>query len=216
MPKFKVPEQDVEGVKLLASLSAEAAQQVAAVLEESPSLDDDTLASVLRKVTGIDEDRSLESARALATMYSVIQMHHVSPKEFTSEIMRSLPGLESESAAALECLLEIGSMRILAKMEELTHYEGRAYCSARILTDLRPVFGDEIDAGPCGFSIVHNLNLRFHEVGDQGRHRTLQLLLSGEDIDELVGVLERAKLKAKTLRSTLDSAGIRYLDGGHS
>jgi hypothetical protein len=86
----------------------------------------------------------------------------------------------------------------------------RAFCDARILTDLRPIFGGEVDA-PKAMIIVHTLKLSYHDAAT-GKHEELFVAIDDEDIEKLKRILERAERKAKSLVSRLQLAGIKTVD----
>jgi hypothetical protein len=75
----------------------------------------------------------------------------------------------------------------------------RTFCDARILTDLRPVFGKDIASGPAGMVIIHRLKLGYHN--SEGEHRTFYIALDAEDLVTLKKAIDRAELKARSLKS---------------
>jgi hypothetical protein len=86
--------------------------------------------------------------------------------------------------------------------------EERIFYSARILTDIRPIFneaGNLIEAAV----IVHNLKIHFGENGDE---TDFYVALDTSDIQALREVLDRADEKAKQLQSLLQRSQISYLD----
>ena len=77
----------------------------------------------------------------------------------------------------------------------------RVFCQARILTDLRPVFGQVIEDGPKAMVVVHLLKLTFHKGSE--KHQEFFVSLDGDDLKTLRGLIDRAEAKAKTLKSSI-------------
>src|SRR5690606_37680681 len=76
----------------------------------------------------------------------------------------------------------------------IREYE-RTYCSGRVLTDLRPVFGLDSDQ-PAAFVVAHNLRISFHR-GDELEE--FFVALRSKDLQDLKQVLERASQKDRQL-----------------
>lgn len=98
--------------------------------------------------------------------------------------------------ARLGDLLEASQLARAAKSYELaTAYEHDLHV-ARIISDIRPVFDDEVGAAPVGAVIVHQLELR---VFEDGRSRTFYASMLDEDLDRLEQQVKRAREKSDLL-----------------
>jgi hypothetical protein len=112
-------------------------------------------------------------------------------------------------AARLARLLEIkASLNVTSKALDILTDAERVFYSAKILTDVRPVFDDEGNKIE-GAVIMHNLRIHFGQDND---HRDFFVALDTNDIKELRVVLDRADKKAKSLEELLNRAKISYLD----
>ena len=108
----------------------------------------------------------------------------------------------------LASLLVLDSLNTTAlKAKELQLESERTFCEARIITDIRPVFGDNIDEAPT-IMIVHTLKIGFHVP----EHKDMYVALDAADIIGLKKTLGRAEEKANKLKTILDAAGIRSID----
>jgi hypothetical protein len=84
----------------------------------------------------------------------------------------------------------------------------RTFYSARILTDVRPVFdekGETVDAAV----IVHNLRIHY---GQDSEHKDFYVSLDTSDIADIREALDRADAKAKSLEGILKRSGVSFLD----
>lgn len=111
----------------------------------------------------------------------------------------------------LNRLLSVDSLAIVAKGKDLQTEQPHVYVGSRILTDLRAVFRDSPEETPLGMVLFHVLKLSYFERGD-GHPRDFYIALDETDLGDLKKAIERAKGKSKTLRSTLQNAGIRCLE----
>jgi len=157
---------------------------------------------------------------ALAAMYRARLSAKVPLEEFVSDVWQTAVledfsewGIsESQRENFVERLkhaLEHDALDILeTKGRELQTEFERTFCDVRILTDLRPVFGDDINAPPRAVVVVHTLKLGF-DVGEHKKHHDIYLSLDAEDIIKLRGALDRAEAKAKILHRI---SGIKDLE----
>lgn len=59
--------------------------------------------------------------------------------------------------------------------------------------------------------IVHMLKLGYHD-SNESRHKEFHLALDSKDLAELKEIIIRAETKAKTLKSQLESAGVKPIE----
>jgi hypothetical protein len=113
-------------------------------------------------------------------------------------------------AGRLAGLLAADSFNILSvKAKELQLQAERLFCEARVLTDIRPVFGDKPGDAPTAMVIIHTLKIVFHEALT---HEEFYVALDAEDIASLKRTLERAEEKARSLKALLDTNGLRSIN----
>jgi hypothetical protein len=118
---------------------------------------------------------------------------------------------EQEFRTRISRLMSIDSIAAITKAARvLTDYE-RAFYDVKILSDLRPVFPTDPSSGPIGMGIVHTLELLFHKTGRS--HEKFYIALTTADLKKIRSALDRAEIKAGTLRDGLTQSGVRYLEG---
>lgn len=115
-----------------------------------------------------------------------------------------LPALRSRVAE----ILNIKSLDLVARAQNVLIEHSQIFSTARIVSDLRPVFGDQISFDPLGVVIVHMLNISYRNAG---RRETFAVALDEKDIDDLMDVLQRAKDKGVTLKRIVESTSIPYI-----
>jgi len=82
------------------------------------------------------------------------------------------------------------------------------YCDAKILSDIRPVFGDDLSEGPISAVITHTLKLAYHEGGE---HKEFFIVMDQQDLITLFEVIDRAHEKEQALTGLLQKSGIPRL-----
>ena len=97
-----------------------------------------------------------------------------------------------------------------SKARELLTECGNIYIDSRLITDIRPVFGIDLDESPKGAMIIHNLHIHY-QADEEGDHKDLFLALDAKDIKTLKDVLNRAEIKEKSLKTVIEKAGLTNL-----
>lgn len=210
MPALNIPKEDRLGLGILRQVTNEVFTSLILELERPPGA---TPAN-----TPLSAEDSELLFDAIQTLYRV-HAHHdeISLDEFISDICEALRehkelSIEEEPKfrKRLSKILNIEALAIAAKALSVSNEHEHLFCTARILTDARPVYGTNISEAPAAMVITHNLKIEYH--GETGELKEIFIGLGSEDIKELRGVLDRAEMKAKSLRATFSSAAITFID----
>jgi hypothetical protein len=118
--------------------------------------------------------------------------------------LRLVPGEREAFKEKLQILLGAEVFGLISKIDDLRTESERVFCHARIVTDLRPVFGSDVEKGPMAVLVTHNLKIAYHGASGSGDHEFYVSLDTG-DLGELKDVILRAEAKARTLRPIVDS-----------
>lgn len=131
--------------------------------------------------------------------------------ESDNERLRFADDMErSHFDASLARLLGAESLDIAARATDLQYEHERTFHGfARVLTDVRPVFGMNPEDLPRGAVIAHTLKISYHENRDI---KEFFIALDTDQLDELIGVLARASLKAESLKRFLGETEVPYID----
>jgi hypothetical protein len=167
-------------------------------------------ASVVKGLSNGDVSELREGALEL---YRVREYYHERIPEFAASIAIALQedsGFpESELPAfgeRLEKVLSITPLGTAAKAQSLgTEYE-RRFCTARILTDARPVYIGSPSTRPEAMMITHTLRITFHD--DTGEMREIYITMDNDDLVTLRGLVDRAEAKTKSLQAVFANSNI--------
>ena len=111
---------------------------------------------------------------------------------------------EAEREAFIGRLVELLAIEPLwesFKAHELSNEHGRVYVRAKVITDARPVFSDDVDARPDRFVVVHSLHIHYYSADD--RADACVVGMTTKELEELKAVLDRAISKSKQLEDSM-------------
>ena len=154
-----------------------------------------------------DDDSVAELVLSQAvSLYGLIRKSTLKPSQVVSGISEALAAHEEFNdekwqlvAPAFEELLSSKQVRLAATAIELTYDYANLVRSARILTDIRPLYDE--DANNVEAAVVSH-TLRLHFDSSDGTHE-LSLALDLNDIRDLMSQCERAIKKSEKAKDTL-------------
>jgi hypothetical protein len=97
---------------------------------------------------------------------------------------------------------------ISAKAWSVTAETQRHVHGFRVLTDARPIFGQNVSEAPKAFSLIHTLQVEYFE---EGKEREWFVSLDADDLEVLQGAVERAIAKERSVRTMLEKLGVPVL-----
>lgn len=222
MATLRIPPEQESGFEKLIALDDESVRALAATLrEEFPGFNNhDALSEIASRATGISLAEASEVMGVLAALYLLQARSEVSTSEFVEDVCQALDEADTEvlrlSGEArdhfkgrLTELLNIESVGVESKAVDVQHEAERTFHSARIMTDIRPVFGSSPESLPTGAVVVHTLRITYRE---RNRLKDLFVALDTEDVDTLEELADRANLKAKSLKAFLAGTPLSYID----
>ena len=219
-----IPRDERPSLALLAGLRDEQASELSSALGTAPDElgGDELVQHVIEETPSVDADdvrRILTAARQVASAREVLG---VPPDVFLNDIAEGMGKIEEDELRLdeteqhrlrerLTALTESPAMEIHAKARSLQQDQENTYCRARIITDLRPIFGSDVRQSPKAVLVAHLLRITYHH-GSQGTLRDLFLTLRTEDLDQLSELIERARSKADSLHAFTAAAGLREIN----
>jgi len=212
MPGLAIPESDRNALAVLRRLPPDTLSQLLIDIERSPES--------VPSVAGVSPKDAKQLMDVLNDMHRIRAFSEVGIERFVSDICETLreqnqleQSDEPKLRERLARVLEIGALAIAAKASVLQAEHEHRFCSARILTDARPVYGHDQSPSdpPPAMIITHTLKVSYHE-GPRGHLNDIYFSLGSRDLAELVELLHRAQEKAKSLHGVFDSSKTRFID----
>lgn len=137
--------------------------------------------------------------------------------ENIKDVIRDLSETSSEDAkepdsqrlrARIASLVEHEQVKILHKSVAVSLEHDRLYMDSRIITDIRPVFSDEVRDGVKGAMLTHVLRI---DALHAGQRESYYVALDKQDLASLKSAVLRAEEKDMELQATLEVAKIPRL-----
>lgn len=178
---------------------------------------DEMASSIESKLPSIPKKELRNIVDLLYSLYHVREFSGLNRNSFIKELFETVqqyadPPIAEEDVTGIrqrfKDLLVIKNLDTISKAISLQREEQRVYCDAKIISDIRPVFGDDIKGKPEAATITHSLRITYHE---DGNHKDFYVSLDQMDLDELERIVKRAKNKANALTKALIEARIPRL-----
>jgi hypothetical protein len=200
------------GIRAILEMQDDEAETLRSALQEVPErLNSASLARAVEKAVPAVADAALEIVDALISLV-VLLRDDGSDIELLAHDVSDSPDLDLDEElrpAFRDCLVGLMSLRPLqlaARAQDLVVAYERVFHGARMLTDVRPVFGKDVEDGPKAATIVSVLELEFHQK-DQGVQSSYYAL-DQADLLALRSTIDRAVRKMAALRRVTEAAGL--------
>lgn len=191
-----------------------------AIEEERPTLYyTEFSARVARRASGINPSDVRDIIETLVSLHGVRASWNLEIPELTEVVREAIErdeelGLSGEERAGfgerLALLLEVDSLDATSKALDVLLEHEHTFHDVRIITDIRPVFGQDAEKSPTGAMIVHVLKISYHDQSEEIKE--FYVALDPGNIGALSTEIERANQKADTLKRMLEPTGVPYID----
>jgi hypothetical protein len=219
-PSIQFPERHHTALVDFLGLSPD---QVAAfqstIREEKPDISISKLARTLAERLGINRGRIDKIILMLGGMQRIMEELGLSVNDFVAELRAAIEASGKKDLLPhdwsifekniSEALSDETALSVSLKAADVVQDHARYYCSARVLTDLRPIFRSKVEEAPPVFVTAHSLKIEYHEGG---QHLAFFVALDRNDIKQLAGLLERALRKEESLKELTTGKGIEILE----
>jgi hypothetical protein len=215
MAAFGVPPAYREPLMVLAGLTDQDADELIAKIGELPAFSP-VSAIQAATVAVLGEDAGPATTQLAFPLLALRgQLRNMQAKEVAERLSESSDlELEPPSRAQLrrraEAILETEVLSTTAVAADLQTQNPRNFQSAKIVTDIRPVFDDEVKARPRGTVIVETLQIQTWTR--EGNVELIFVSMDEQDLTQLRGIIDRALFKTKTLRTLLDEQDLPYFE----
>lgn len=206
MSGLTIPPEQLPALQKIRTMSAKSLDAFATALSTSPTT---------AAIPDLSPDDSESIRKTLKELYNVRSYFDVELPEFVADIVDAMQGsfpVEQANAFrdSLAKLLAINSLDVEAKAFSLKGEYEHTFCTGRILTDARPIYGIDPSDTPAAMMIIHTLRISYHD--ESSRLREIYIAMDGDDITALREALDRADVKSKSLKSVFTAANIRVID----
>ncbi|MFI5111484.1 MAG: hypothetical protein ACHP9S_01555 [Terriglobales bacterium] len=209
MAGVPLSKEDRAGLVILARLDESVTQTLLAEIQRAPD--------AVPAIASLSAQEAEHVMDALTSAYQARAYFDVPLSEFVSDVCETLrnhdelnPNDEPRFRERLEKFLKVDALDVAAKASVLFGEHEHLLCTARILTDARPVYGEVVDGAPKAFVLIHSLKIEYHGAG--GNLHEMYFRLGSGDLISLRELIDRAEAKANSLREVFDATRIRVID----
>jgi hypothetical protein len=222
VPSLSIPKVHRVGLAKLQALSDPLASQLLAAVTSAAERKQSAYLSpedLPQKIEGIPHDQLEEILDGLSGIYHARAHAEVPLEDFVNDVTKSMrstdnlrfptdPNAIRNFEQRLTTFMSIATLARAAKGDILVYETERTVYDLRILTDARPIFGDNVEDPPEAIAIMHTLKIVFHRGSE---HDEEYFSFDESDLAILKRIVERAELKANSLRAALKKSGMKVL-----
>ncbi|HEX8354691.1 MAG TPA: hypothetical protein VF611_17420 [Pyrinomonadaceae bacterium] len=223
MASFRVPAEQASSVAKLISLPHDVLEELSSALQNastSMSLEE-TIREIVLTIDSLQEDDKAYIASVIYSLYMVRASSELTLDEFAEDILESIGESAHEEllkvpeetvenvAPYVRNLFSSDPLFISAKAVLILYENNFIFSGARVLTDVRHVFGEDLSESPKAAVLVHTLRVQ----NLRGKpNDSVYIALETNELQKIIDVLERAKQKAEILQATLEGSGVSLLE----
>lgn len=220
MASVRLPKSAFAAIQGLVKLAeTDFNELVTSLVQTPPTLShEDFVTAAISRTPNLDPSLAEMILKELLGMLVAIPESGLTPDQFATEISDAALELASsefpftnENRDLLKDRLARAfgakGLLITAKARDVLSDTDKTFQSARVLTDLRPIFDEEAKE-ICSAVVLHNLRIRYYENNET---RDIYLSLEPADVESLVDALKRAKKKGALLEASVTTTLISML-----
>jgi hypothetical protein len=215
---ISIPEVAREPLRLLATMTAVDRQKlVESLMAAKPRSSLVAFVDSLQAEVNLDHEQLNSVVANLTGMYNVMNKRGESPEAFAAKIKLSMQTAFSGSEAIeipedfegflARALANANTLGIVGKSLELILADERIYESARLTTNLRPIFTSGNPHAPTAVLAIHSLTIELQDSDEK-----VVIALDDQDLTDLGAELMRAQQEAGAVRAFSESAGLAWLE----
>lgn len=210
---IRIPDNHKRTIGEILALSNEQIQYLLKMISElKPVLDLDKIIDQLGDNEIIDNEKIHSFLKVVMHMHLARKKLGYTTENFLEQILATIQiekiieppsdGDWSRIERILANILSAESLQLNADAIDVAMEHERAISSVRVLTDIRPVFKEDVTEPPAATVIGHSLIISYYDGSKEPRE--FHCALDTEDLRVLGTVVERALLKEKSLRSWIE------------
>jgi len=172
------------------------------------------LAHKISQITNLDYEDIFQAFISIGSLNPVLENTEI-VEEVVNDItaLAKSEGITKDSGIfreRIDFLIKNDQIFLAAKAYDLARESANIYIDARIVTDLRPIFGINVEEEPHGSIILHTLHLHYQDHKESD-HKDLFITLDINDIKTLKDLLIRAEKKESSLQQFLKKSALSDL-----
>ncbi len=222
MAELRIPPRFRPALIQLAEKNDESIDELCSLLESNPDILTSRQIALehANKLVKFGADEGFAVVEALIPLMFTKATYAPSTAELVRDITKSLksgdkgePKLPSLSVSRFQVILtrilDLSSIALKAKALSLAADCQRLFTDAKIISDMRPVFGRSVTEPPLGVVVLHSLRIDFSEDGSE---REFFVHMDSKDLQELQACVTRALDKDASIRRLVDRSKLQVFN----
>lgn len=215
MPPIDPPPEHAAALREIASLTDEQFNELLIAIEANQSRSGiNKLVDIIHQQFSADVANDL--LPAVRSMLAYAEANLLDLTEFIAQVSDSSEMALSDQQKdtfrrRLADLIVNGPLQILHKSLVLALEQDRVLYDTKITTDIRPIFGEQLDSGPRSALILHSLRITFKQDESD---KVEYFAMEEADLVLLNYAVERALAKSSALRQWLASTDVKHIEPG--
>lgn len=213
MARYRVSQEVLGRLQTLAGLAPSVVQALVEALHEKASIQLSPESAIKDIVEGFEPLKELSAEARSELVSSVLFLHamrYSSGRSVSDLVADVKEAAEKDASYAkerlsqlelnLSAVLGIASIQGSIKAWTLLTEHDRIYLESRVITDLRPIFDEELSKPLQASLVVHTIKIT---VRRDGKREQLYIGADAADLDELRDQIERALKKGAVLKAII-------------
>ncbi|MGI8882929.1 MAG: hypothetical protein ACR2IA_01625 [Pyrinomonadaceae bacterium] len=218
----RIPEDYQSGLARVVSLSNNDINELLTIFENTPVILNGKKFNqeLLPKITFLESVEARNLIETIGSLYELRNQLDLTTEEFVDEITDVMKESQNKKLKLTESnykkfkqrltdLLAIKTLALRSKAVNLIVDHSVIFQDAKIVSDIRPIFGLNIEESPIGSVIIHNLKIEYKQNDEI---KNFYIALDEKDITTLLGLLKRTQTKSESLKSFIANSGLSNFD----
>jgi len=216
-----IPDEHRDPLVRLNNLSRASVDTIVAALKDcKPTFVVENLTKALVKRAKLSQDDARNLMWLLVSLYTVMDSSGYGVDAFLDELIQAAKSQIKDTKtpvlknweplrANLRRLLTLGTLGVSAKALGVMVDHAQVFRNARVISDLRPIFGSDPASKPEAATLVHTLKI---DLRTKEAQRAFYVAMDSRDLQILRRAIDRALEKDKALRKVCSASNITFLD----
>ncbi len=217
MADYRIPPTMLPALSVIAGADDDAVTELVRLLEQNPEvlISRQAAHDLAARLTRVPAEHAQAVTEASVALLYFKSSHGKSTREILKDIAPSLdkaklgPDQIERLEKNLARILDLPKVVARAKAISIAADSPRLFSEARVVSDLRPIFGDRVTEAPIGAVVMHNLRINYAQEGEE---REFFIHLDTRDLKTLQEHIARALEKDKTLRALLERTKLQIFE----
>lgn len=218
----RIPEDYQSGLETIVSLNQKQLEELLQIFEVTSVILNvkKFYQELVPKINFLEPLEAKNLVETIGSLYELRTQLDLSTEEFVDEIIDVMKESQNKRLKLknsdyekfqqrLISLLDIKTLALRAKAVNLIVDHDIIFVDAKIISDIRPIFGLNIEESPIGSVIIHNLKIEYKQNND---FKSFHIALDEKDIITLLGLLKRTQTKSESLKEFINNSGLPNFD----